>query len=224
MTRAHVLVLMVLCGLLAPRPVWSQEVLQSIGWPELEAARRLAPGAVVDPSAAGGPSLRIAHGEPAPATFELVVIENPPIRAARYAVRGRVRYDGVAGGSYLEMWNHLPEGAFFSRTLGDRGPTGRLDGSSGWREFLLPFANREGGAPPHRLVVNLVLTGSGTVEVSPLELVQFTGGDATEAGAWWSAQQAGLLGGILGSALGTLGAVLGWLGSAGRARDSCSVP
>ena len=54
---------------------------------------------------------------------------------------------------------------------------GRLDGSSGWRTFVLPFTNREGGAAPQKLVVNVVLQGAGTVEIGPLEIVQFAAGE-----------------------------------------------
>ncbi len=97
---------------------------------------------------------------------------------------------------------------------------GQLSGSSSWREFVLPFLNREGGPAPQKLVLNLVLKGAGTVEIGPIELVQY-GRDETMAGGgpgWWSDQHAGLLGGIVGSMLGILGAVVGALGSAGRAK------
>jgi hypothetical protein len=131
-----------------------------------------------------------------------------------------VKYERVAAGSYLEMWNHLPEGAFFSRSLDQSGPMGRLEGSSGWREFVLPFFNREGGPPPTKLELNLVLAGAGTVEIGPLALVQFASAENpfADSSAWWSDRQAGLLGAIVGSALGILGSLIGWLGSAGRAR------
>ena len=119
------------------------------------------------------------------------------------------------------MWSHLADGAFFSRALEQSGPMGRLDGSSGWREFVLPFFNREDGPPPEQLVFNLVLSGAGTVEIGPIELVQFDAADDPFASStgWWSDRQAGLMGGIVGSALGILGAAIGWLGSVGRARS-----
>jgi hypothetical protein len=112
---------------------------------------------------------------------------------ARYALRGRVKYNGVATGSYLEMWNYLSEGAFFSRSLDRSGPMGRLEGSSDWRIFVLPFMNRDGGSPPDKLVLNLVMMGAGTVEIGPLELVQFAAGEdpLADSSAWWSDRQAG---------------------------------
>ena len=215
-------VLLAACCLLLASSAWSEEVIRRVDWQELAAANALKSGTVVgDALEAGAPSLRVVHEGTSPVTLPLVTLERPGIRAARYALRGRVKYEQVAAGSYLEMWNHFKEGAFFSRTLDRSGPMGRLDGSSDWREIVLPFANREGGSPPDKLVVNLVLAGSGTVVIGPLELVEFGAGDdplPANATGWWNGRQAGIVGAIAGSTLGILGAVVGWLGSAGRAR------
>jgi hypothetical protein len=201
--------------------VWGEELVTSIGWRELAEAGKLKVGTVVDsPTGVAGPSLRLIHRGPQPMTFPLVTIDRPPINMARYALRGRVTYNAVSKDSYLEMWSYLAEGAFFSRTLGENGPMQRLEGSSGQRAFVVPFSNREGGAPPERLVFNLVLTGAGTVEIGPLELVQFAANEDMFAddNAWWSERQGGALGGVIGSVLGIVGAVIGWLASAGRAK------
>lgn len=207
------------CLLVAPT-AWSEEVVRRIDWSEVAAGSALQSGTLVADREIG-PGLRLVHETNAAVTLPLVTIERPAIRAARYALRGRVRYERVAAGSYLEMWNHLPEGAFFSRTLDHSGPMRRLEGSSGWRVFVLPFLNREGGSPPEKLVLNLVLTGTGTVEIGPLELVEFAPDEnpLVDSNAWWSDRQAGILGAIAGSALGILGAAVGWLGSAGRAKS-----
>lgn len=220
MNRSRRALLSVACCLLLSRTAWSEEVVRSIKWQELAAANRLTSGTVAAPEGAEGPVLRVVHQGSAPATFPLVTIERPRITMARYALRGRLRYEGVAAGSFLEMWSHLSEGAFFSRSLETSGPMGRLEGSSGWRPFVLPFFNREGGSPPEKLVFNLVMTGAGTVEIGPLELVQFAADEdpLADSAAWWSGRQAGILGGIAGSALGSLGALIGWLGSTARAK------
>ena len=213
--------LAVACCLLLASTVWGEEVVRRIDWQELKTANALKSGAVVtDREGAEGPSLRVVHEGNVPVTLPLVTIERPEIRTARYALRGRVKYERVAAGGYLEMWNYLSEGAFFSRALDQNGPMRRLEGSSGWRTFVLPFFNREGGSPPDKLVLNLVLAGAGTVELGPLELVQFATDEdpLADSTAWWSDRQAGVLGGIGGSVLGVLGAVVGWLGSAGRAK------
>jgi hypothetical protein len=96
----------------------------------------------------------------------------------------------------------------------------KIEGSSDWRSFVVPFFNREGAPPPRKLVMNLVLRGPGEVELGPSELVQF-GENENPLGAgdaWWGEREAGLIGGIGGSLVGLLGALVGWLGGAGRAR------
>lgn len=173
--RKAACLLSLVCCLGFARIGWSEELVQIIKWPS--AGKPVSGTVVARPEGLEGASLRVTHADATPATITLVTIERPAIRTATYAIRGRVKYENVSPGSYLEMWNHLAEGAFFTRTLGPGGPMGRLDGSSGWRTFVLPFTNREGGAPPRKLVVNVVLQGAGTVEIGPLELVQFAPGE-----------------------------------------------
>jgi hypothetical protein len=45
----------------------------------------------------------------------------------------------------------------------------RLQGTSGWREFILPF-DATGAPPPTKLVINVVFEGRGVVFLSPLTL------------------------------------------------------
>jgi hypothetical protein len=198
-----------------------EEVVRTVDWQALAAARTLTSGVVVMSEERPAASLRFVHRDAGPARFHLVTIDRPAITSARYAVRGQVRYERVAAGSYLEMFNYIGTGSYFSRTLGDGGPMGQLSGSSGWRDFVLPFLNQEGGPPPQKLEINLALTGAGTVEIGPLQLVQFGKDEGIAGGTsgWWSDRQAGLVGGIVGSMLGVLGAVIGGLGSAGRAKN-----
>ena len=208
------------CVLLAST-AWGEEIVRRIDWQELAAANALKSGTVVGAEeGARGRSLRLVHEGIGAVTLPLLTIERPGIRTERYGLRGRVRYERVAAGGYLEMWSYLPEGAFFSRSLDQSGPMRRLEGSSEWRPFVLPFVNRAGGSSPQKLTFNLILAGAGSVEIGPVELVQFTADENPFGGssAWWSGQHAGILGAIGGSALGILGAVVGWLGSAGRAK------
>lgn len=206
---------------LVARTARGEEIVRSIDWEALASASALSSGTVVSaPDGVNGPSLRVDHRGTGSETFGLLTLDHPKISRARYALKGRVQYEDVEAGSYFEMWNHMSEGAFFSRSLEQSGPMGRLDGSSPWREFVLPFFNQEGGSPPDKLVFNLVLTGPGTVEIGPLELVQFDADEDVfaDSAGWWNDRQAGLIGGIVGSGLGILGAAIGWLGSTGRAR------
>src|SRR5262249_34656193 len=66
---------------------------------------------------------------------------------------------------------------------------------------------------PARLDINLVLPGSGTVEIGPLT-VRSLGGRS----AWWSERTAGGIGAAAGVIVGLLGAGIGVLASRGKAR------
>lgn len=167
-------------------------------------------------------ALKISNPAGVPTTVSLLVIDRPKIESVRYALTGEVKYEGVSGDASLEMWSTFPEGSgkgsggrFFTRTLAPMGEMGVLSGSSAWRPFRLPYNSEKSGGPPSRLELNLVLPGAGTVWVSPVQLTQETGG---KGGAWWSEREAGVIGGLVGSAGGLIGGLIGWLGSRGRAR------
>ncbi len=40
----------------------------------------------------------------------VLTIDRPTIKGPRYALTGQVRYDGVEGTGYLELWNYFPNG------------------------------------------------------------------------------------------------------------------
>jgi len=172
-------------------------------------------GSVLPPAAeAPFSSLKIDGGTGAPVT--VAIIERPAIKGPRYAVTGQVRYEGVEGAGYLEMWSHFPNGGhYFTRTLADAGPMMKLQGSSGWRQFTLPF-DATGAPPPTRLVVNLVLPGRGVVYLGPLQLVDDIPGAGGASGSL--DRGVGLTGGIAGGLVGCLGALIGVLASRGRAK------
>src|SRR5262245_36200034 len=196
--RGSALLAVAACVLLAST-AWSEEIVRRIDWQELAAANALKSGTVVAAEeGARERSLRLVHEGTGAITLPLLTIERPGIRTERHGLRGRVRYEGVAAGGYLEMWSYLAEGAFFSRSLDQSGPMRRLEGSSEWRPFVLPFVNRAGGSSPQKLAFNLVLAGAGRVEIGPVELVQFTADEDPfgDSSAWWSGQHAGILGAI----------------------------
>jgi hypothetical protein len=171
-------------------------------------------GSVLPPtSEAPFSSLKIEGGTGAPVT--VAIIDRPAIKGPRYAVTGQVRYEGVEGTGYLEMWNHFPNGGqYFSRTLADVGPMLKLQGSSGWRPFTLPF-DATGAPPPTRLVVNVVLPGRGLVYLGPLRLAD--GIPGADGGSGLD-RAAGLIGGVAGGLVGCVGALIGVLASRGRAK------
>jgi hypothetical protein len=147
-------------------------------------------------------------------TFPLAVIDHPPVDGAGYAIWGKVRYAGVQGSGYLEMWSVFPGlGRYFSRTLDTEGPVARIAGSSDWRTFELPFRVQD-EVPPSRLEVNLILPRKGTVWIDSLQLVA----GLPESSGWWSGRTGGLIGGIGGTVIGLLGALLGSLTARRRSR------
>jgi hypothetical protein len=159
-------------------------------------------------------SLKIDGGAGAPVT--VAILEPPAIEGQRYAVTGQVRYEAVEGNGYLEMWSHFPDGGqYFSRTLADAGPMMKLQGTSGWRQFTLPF-DATGAPPPTRLVINVVLPGRGVVYLGPLRLVDDIPGADGASGSL--DRSVGLIGGVAGALVGCLGALIGVLASRGRAK------
>jgi hypothetical protein len=166
-------------------------------------------------------SLTVSNAAGRERTFTLRAIEEPGVGSRPYAIGGWVRSDGVEGRAYLELLSHFPEGGpHFTRTLAETGELAHLGGTIGWRRFRLPFKPAPGAGPPTKLVVNLVMPGAGTVEISPLSLMIYSKGSDPFASApgWWTPSQAGLLGGLAGAVIGGLGALIGALGGRGRAR------
>jgi hypothetical protein len=177
----------------------------------------------------GRAALKIVNTNDTPLQAQFLKVLNPAITKKLYAIAGEVKYEGVRGTGYLEMWNYFPpakpgmvEAAYFSRTLGDSGEMGKLTGTSGWRRFMLPFDRAGASGPPTRLEINLFLPAQGTVYLSPVQLVEYIGnfgGTQTDsANAWWPDWAGGLIGGIGGGVLGCLGGLLAWLASKGKAR------
>ena len=206
---------------------WSQQTVTELNWKDR------APGDLPRGAAtlmlSGREALKIENTADAPLQLSLWTIPQPKIAAQMYAVMGEIRYDAVQGEGFLEMWSYfpparvgMPEGQYFSRTLGDSGEMGKISGTSDWRRFSLPFNSAGASGPPSRLQINLILRGRGTVYLGPLKLAQYSGAkpalDGGPANAWWSDRTAGLIGGIAGSILGCLGGLVGVLCSMGKGR------
>ena len=197
--------------------------LVTISWKERSEQKKLDSGEFV-PAKEGQPdALKFVNSEAQQKQFSLVSFEPPKMESRTYVVRGRIRYEGVEGDGYLEMWNHFASGGpYFTKTLAKAGGLlGVIHGTSDWREFALPFD--KGNEPsPTKLEINLVLPGRGTVEVSDLALyapADDVFGKLSLNGGWWSDQTAGLVGGIGGSLLGVfLGCIVSPLMATGKAR------
>ncbi len=207
-----------LCG-----PATAAEKLREFSWSQMKAADRVRAGRVLSAGPDGAEeSLQLENAAPAPMTAQILVIDQPGVTLPVYALHGRLRCQDVEGIGYLEMWNHFPDGsAYFSRTMAQIGPMAGFSGTTGWRPVALPFSAAGTAKRPSKLVINVVLPGKGKVWIGSLKLVQYAENEnpLTAAAAWWTDRQAGIWGGVAGSALGLWGAVVGILCSAGRARS-----
>jgi hypothetical protein len=207
--------------------VTAQEKLGDYDWNELAQRHALLGGEVV--SLDGGSVLKIVNTNDSALQLPLFKILKPSISNMVYALTGQVKYENVEGDAYLEMWNYfppgqpgLPEGAYFSRTLGTSGEMGKITATSDWRNYSLPF-NRTGTfGLPTRLEINIFLPGHGTVYLRSAQLLEYGDtralNDDTESTGWWSAEAAPWIGGIGGPLIGCSGGLLGWLAGKGKAR------
>jgi hypothetical protein len=203
----RILVLLVLLFVSLREAAAAEKPLREISWVALRDQGALAEGSQVQ--ADGSLSLASKPGQGLSVT--LAEIANPGITRDRYVVRGRVRYHGVIGEGYLEMWSLFGDGGrYFTRTLGDAGPLQKIAGTSDWRDFGLYFDATGAAAPPEKLILGLVLPGAGVVSISELTLVELDPAMRLENVGRW--------GGIAGGILGVFGAIVGSLAGAGRAR------
>jgi hypothetical protein len=201
-------------------PLVAEKVVRRISWSTVKADGRLTGGEIVP---AGGStrfeSLRVTNPDGVPRTIPLFEIDKPGVKIPRYLICGEVSGEGIEGKAYLEMWSFFAGGGrYFSRTLAEVGPMGSLSGTFGFRPFNLPFT-AEPGMMPEKLAVNVAFPRRGTVSLANLILVEL---DSEEyflpTGAWLTPRQISLFGGIGGSVLGVLGALVGILASRGQAR------
>jgi len=201
---------------------FSAETLREINWDKVSGDGKAISGQLLPPNEqARFHHLKVANAEAQAKTETVLTIDSPGVTSPVYAIAGQVRCESVEGKGHLEMWSHLPgRGPFFTKALAGRGPMQCLQGSSKWRRFVLPFNLGKEAIRPSKLVLNVVLPGRGTVYLGPLSLMQYGPKENPLAapGAWWPERTTGLIGGILGAALGCLGGLLTWLASRGKAR------
>lgn len=180
---------------------------------ELRGAADIGPQA----TEAKGPRQELAvtvTGAAGKSTTKLVDCDVPKFATQDYLVCGKVKYEGVEGDGYLELLSSFADkGTYFTRGLADWGAMQKLSGTSGWRDFELPF-HAEPGMELKHLTLNVVLPGGGKVTVAqPLTVVRI---DTSHQ--WWTEQQGGLVGGGLGGFFGILGAAIGVAASWGKSR------
>lgn len=118
-----------------------------------------------------------------PQDIHLFDIDQPAVTQNAYALTGEIRYENVAGRSYLETWNHFasadgdptPPVKFFTRALNHTGPMAVISANSDWRPFQLPFFINVGDSKlatsPSKITFNLHLEGAGLVEFRNVNLI-----------------------------------------------------
>jgi hypothetical protein len=80
-----------------------------------------------------------------------------------YTAKVKSALDGVA---YLEMWAHVGGGRYFSRGMNDP-----IEGRTDWKSIQTLFRFQE-GQRPDKVVLNIVINGTGTVWVDDLTLAK----------------------------------------------------
>lgn len=214
-------------SVLLTRPSFAEEhplPVATVRWDQLKSEQKLKSGEVISGNEGQSGWLKIVNTDAGTRSIPLCVIDAPAITTPSYAVRGRIRYENVVGVGFLEMWNHFGTGEqYFSRTMGTEGPMQMVTGTSGERDFELPFHTGGQAPAPKKLVLNLVLNGPGAVEIGPLELVSIEPLAGMSGEEWWSGQTAGWLGGLGGSMIGIIGGTIGILAGMGRGKKLIQV-
>ena len=122
--------------------------------------------------------------------METIAIEYKPFvsnypQPTPYVLRGRIRYHDVEGTALLNLRFVLPDNARYStRTLPEHGTLQAIQGTSGWREFELPFICvwdehnvpiliRPSELESVILEIGIAIPGKGTIELSGLQVSDF---------------------------------------------------
>lgn len=201
----------------------AEELLQAFSWKVLKDTGGLYAGTYIPPDTLPETPfgcLKVSNPSNASMRTTVLAVDDPQVSENRYALKGRVKHQGVAGKGYLEMLNYFSGSPYFTKTLGSSGPMKCLTGDSDWRDVVLPFSTGEKAQSPDKIVLNVVLPGNGTVYLSNLKLFQYAPGENPLAGSfsggWWSDRVAGYVGGVSGSLIGLMGAAVGFLVGFGR--------
>lgn len=151
---------------------------------------------------------KVENDQPTEKIVTVTSVKHVP-KSKIYVVRGRLCYENVEGVAYLEMWNILPDGSrYFSRTLGDFGTMKKISGTSGWREFELPFNLMDAKPESVTLEINVFMPGKGKIQLSGLTVSDLQTSAASE---WFNGRTGGVVGGVLGCLGGLYGALVGCL-------------
>src|SRR3954467_11712320 len=181
MTRQRLLrelVLLGLLGLLASSCTWNDGTITDVQWEQTPRGGPFLEGNVV------GDAVHV-ESRPGGQTFTLIRMGfssavNPATYADGVAVVGDVEYRDVEGTGYLQMTTYQGgHRVSVTRTLDDSGVGSALTGSSDWRDFRLacsPASVNSFSPMTMGIEIDVVLAGSGSVDVGPLRIGTLTMG------------------------------------------------
>jgi hypothetical protein len=174
-----------LCVVLWCPAAAGEQVVEKISWRDLDEAGELLNGEFLGAETPDDrDALRVENQAGGAKTVTVLILDRPKISTVGHAIEGEVAYKNMAPGSCLEMWTTFEQGEMvFSRTLGLAGPLEGLNGTSGWRGFMLPLFSVEELSPPRRIELNVVFTGGGSASLGPVRLVEYSKGESPLPGA-----------------------------------------
>ena len=111
--------------------------------------------------ASGTGSIRITTKHPT--TICLGEVAGLDVENAKLIYQAKVKSE-LEGVAFLEMWAHVGGGQYFSRGLNDP-----IQGTSDWTALQTPFIFQK-GQNPDKIILNIVINGSGTVWVDDVVL------------------------------------------------------
>jgi hypothetical protein len=169
---------------------------------------------------ADGPVVEVRGGA-AMTWTKVLELEKPKAPAHRFLLSGRIKYEGIAPTGDVRLLftfsdNQRKVFGFSPFRSGELGQSD-LEGTNDWRDLQLPFGD-EMGELPEKIAVVVMLSGKGTIYLAPLRMSVLPEEQGSAAGAWWTERQAGLIGGVLGSGVGIMGAFVGMAAGFGFGR------
>ena len=98
-----------------------------------------------------------------PTTVCLGEVDGLDVENATLIYTAKVKSE-LEGTAFLEMWAHVGGGQYFSRGMNDL-----ITGNSDWKSIQTPFMFQK-GQKPDKVVLNLVINGTGTVWIDDIVL------------------------------------------------------